>query len=397
MACIFCQSKFHDYRNCPVQYKLQKRQDLSIFKQSYFGKSPNVFVGKHGYPNIRVGILGAEQYSNQDDPLAWSRQGTPISEIVQLRSTLINSHFQSSIKGFRDRFAELAKDVSLAKRPVDVEINLQEKPRFRLTFNDEAMPHGPAVPLKTAAITENVPVDTRVDKAASANDLLAGEALISLAEKGIDTHFLTKAFSMGNFGIPLERKLVPTRWSITAVDDILGKQKVAEIKKFPESDCLAYFGGHLGNYYLILFFDEKWQYELFEQYVPSNHTGNIKYETDYEGYEGRKSYVVQTAGGYYAARLPILEKLEERKRQSAVMAIRIITEEYTTPLGVWVCRNSVRMALESIPLKFSSREAMIQHARILILSKFRYDISPILKQSKLLNCLRYQTKLREFS
>ena len=379
-----------------MQYKLQKRQDLNIFKQSYFGKSPNVFIGRYGYPDIRVGILGAEDYKNQDDPLQWSAQGTPIDEIVQLRSTLVNSHFRTTIKGFKDRFSDVAAQVSLAKRPVDVEIGMQEKPHFRLNFNHEALPHGPTVALKSVQVTENVPVDTRVDKAASADDLLAGEALISLSRKGIDEHFLTKAFSMGNFGIPIERKLVPTRWSITAVDDILGKEKIAELRKYSESDCIAYFGGHLGNYYLIMFFDEKWQYELFEQYVPTGHDSNIIVETDYESYEGRKSYVLETAGGYYAARIGILENLLGRKRQSAVMAIRIITEEYTTPLGVWVVREAVRKALMTEPLSFADRDLMLTYAKAMMKMKFNYDIEPLLKRSHLVKSLWGQKKLRDY-
>jgi hypothetical protein len=400
MVCIFCQSRFHNYRSCPVQYQLQKKQALGPggFKDSFFGKAPNVFIGRHGYPNIRVGILGAESYTSQDDPLAWSKQGTPIQEIIQLRSQLVNSHFKASIKGFQDRFAEVAKEVSLAKRPVDVEISLQEKPRFRMSFEQDVAPHGPAVPLKQAKITENVPVDTRVDKAASATDLLAGDAVIALAGKGIDEHFLTKAFSMGNFGLATERKLVPTRWSITAVDDILGKEKIDEIKRYAESDCVAYFGGHLGNYYLIMFFDSTWQYELFEQYVPANRKSDAEVfvETDYEPYAGRKDYVHMTAGGYYAARIGILESLIARKRQSGVMAIRIITEEYSTPLGVWVVREAVRKALATRPIQFADKDLMLSYAKKLMKAKFNYDIEPLIKRSLLVKSLWGQRKLNEY-
>lgn len=392
MACIFCKSPLHDYRSCPVQYQGQKLQ----IKDSFFGKAPNVFIGRHGYPHIRVGILGTEEYKQHDDPLAWSSQGTSIPEIIQLRSSLVNSHFKTSIKSFNDKFSEISKEVSLAKRPVDVEINLQEKPRFRLSFDQFAAPHGPSVALKKAEITENVPVDTRVDKATSANDLLAGEAITSLAGKGIDQYFLTKAFSMGNFGLPIERKLVPTRWSITAVDDILGKNKLDEIRKYQETDCVAYFGGHLGNYYLILFFDDKWQYELFEQYVPSNHKGDIRFETDYESYEGRKNYVEETAGGYYAARIGILEKLEEKKRQSAVLAIRIITEEYTAPLGVWVVREAVKKALATEPINFADRDLMLSYAKLFLKKKFNYDITELLRKSLLVKSLWGQKKLTSY-
>jgi DNA repair protein NreA len=393
MTCIFCKSKFHDYRSCPISYKVQHREAIKeSFKQDYFGQAPNIFIGKHGYPHIRVGILGTENYNKHDDPKAWSAENTPIPNIVALRSSLVNSFFNTNIKSFNDRFSEVAKEVSLAKRPVDVEIGLQKRPSFRITFNTDVQPHGPTVALKQARITENVPVDTRVDKATSANDLLAGEAVTELAKKGVDELFLTKAFSMGNFGIPIERKLVPTRWSITAVDDILGKQKIEEIKRYTESDCLAYFGGHFGNYYLILFFDEKWSYELFEQYWPSGGT-EFPPETDYEPYEGRKHYVEETAGGYYAARIGILEKLVERKRQSTVLAIRLITEEYTAPLGVWVVREAVRKALASEPVTFADRHLMISYAKEFLKRKFNFDFGPLLKRSLVMKSIFHQTKL----
>ena len=397
MPCIFCQSKYHDYRSCIVLYKIKHQKELNTeFKQDYFGKAPNVFVGKYGYPHIKVGILGAEGYNKNDDPLTWSKEGTNIPEIIRLRSSLVNSNFQTSIKGFNDRFSEIAKDISLAKRPVDIEIGTKEKPKFRITFHDFEQPHGPTVQLKKATITENTPIDTRVDKVVSANDITATEALTTLAKKGFDEHFLTKAFSVGNFGIPIQRKFVPTRWSITAVDDALGKQKIAEIKKHQETDCIAYFGGHLGNYYLILFFDDKWQYELFEQFIPSNESTPQFVETDYESYEGRKEYVHETAGGYYAARIGILENLTQRKRQSSVLAIRIITEEYSAPLGVWVVREAVRKAILSEPLKFADRNAMLSYAISFMKTRFNYDIASLIKKSLLVKSVFGQRKLRAY-
>jgi hypothetical protein len=397
MACIFCKSKFHDHRSCPVSYSLQKKEEIKAsFKQDYFGQAPNVFIGRHGYPRIRVGILGTERYDKHDEPKVWSAEGTPIPEIVGLRSSLVNSFFQTSIKGFNERFADVAKEVSMAKRPVDVEIGLDKRPQFRLTFNTDVQPHGPNVGLKAAKVIGDVKVDTRVEKAVSATDLLAGDAVTSLARKGLDEHFLTKAFSMGNFGIPIERRLVPTRWSITAVDDILGKQRIDEIKRYAESDCIAYFGGHYGNWYLVLFFDSVWQYELFEQYVPTGHGPDVAFETDYEPYGGRKDYVHETAGGYYATRIGILENLQQRKRQSSVLAIRIITEEYSAPLGVWVVREAVRKALSSEPLRFADRELMLSYAKQLMKMKFSYDITGLLKQSNLVKSLWGQKRLGEY-
>ena len=70
------------------------------------------------------------------------------------------------------------------------------------------------------------------------------------------------------------------------------------------------------NYYLIFFFPGVWSYELFELYMPGsswNPSTQMKASTDYENYFGRKKYASNTAGGYYAARLPILKYLSKIK------------------------------------------------------------------------------------
>jgi len=146
-------------------------------------------------------------------------------------------------------------------------------------------------------------------------------------------------------------------------------------------------------------FPDVWSYELFEAYAPRaswNVTSSLQFMTDYEGYDGRKTYAENCAGGYYAARLPILEKLKEMKRQSNVLCIRFITGEYTTPLGVWVVREACRKAMENKPLNFSSKELMLEYARKLIRKKFGADLDLILDKSLILNKLKTQSKLNRW-
>src|SRR2546426_7645270 len=47
------------------------------------------------------------------------------------------------------------------------------------------------------------------------------------------TLFRSRAFSVGAFGIETNRRFVPTRWSITAVDDTIGKQLRDRVHAFP--------------------------------------------------------------------------------------------------------------------------------------------------------------------
>lgn len=400
--CQLCK-KQHFYRDpCPLLFSLAKKEQLAqSAKENYFGAAPNIFVGRFGYPKINVGILNTEQYENNDDYLLWSRENYRIADIINLRLALINSRFSTDIKSFSHQFTPISQEVSMACQPVDVEINLSKKPNFAAFLKPEqdVSPFGPSVTLKKARITENPKIPTAVDKVVSDTDFKAGEALASLYKKNFDEHYLTKLLSAGTLGIKPQRKLVPTRWSITAVDDTLGKNLADDIKDFPESDYCAFAGDYFGNYFIILLFPDVWRYELFETYAGSLHSApstTLQYTTDFEDYTGRKTYAEQCAGGYYAARLAILEKLKQMKRRASVLTLRFITNEYFAHLGVWVVREAVRKTLATKPIIFSDKSLMLQFAQKYAHKRFNYPLASLTSSSKLLHILSAQRKLSFF-
>ncbi len=410
--CQLCK-KQHFYRDpCPLLFSLAKKEQLAqSAKENYFGAAPTIFVGRFGYPKINVGILNTETYENNDNYLLWSHENYRIADIINLRLALINSRFSTDIKSFSHQFMPVSQEVSMASQPVDVEINLSKKPNFAafLKPEQEVSPFGPSVTLKKARITENPKIPTAVDKVVSDTDFKAGEALASLYKKNFDEHYLTKLLSAGTLGIKPQRKLVPTRWSITAVDDTLGKNLADEIKDFPESEYCAFAGDYFGNYFIILLFPEVWRYELFETYagnMPSLQTANpklqtpnsttVQYTTDFEDYTGRKTYAEHCAGGYYAARLAILEKLKSMKRRASVLALRFITSEYFAHLGVWVVREAVRKTLATKPIVFSDKQLMLQFAQKYAQKRFNYPLAQLTAASKLLTLLSAQRKLFSF-
>ncbi len=377
----------------------EKRVDFDP-KDEFFGDSPNVFVGRYGYPDVNVGILSTEDYEHHDDPKYWSEKETPIGNIVDMRSVMVNSTFKMNAKSFDEKFRDVSEEVAMASKPVDVEINLEDKPEFKLSTNQDLMPQGPSVKLEKARITENPKVPRQVEKAVYDDEWKAQDAITTLYDKNIDEHHLTKLLSIGNLGHKTERKLVPTRWSITAVDSNLSKDLREEVKDYQEYDFVAHFGGHYGNYFLILFFPEVWSYELIETFVGNQdviQNGNWRSASDCEGYDGRTSYVDETAGAYYATRLALLEYLQNKKRQASCLVLRFITNEYTVPLGVWVVREGVRKALESEPLKFASKKLMLEYARKLVKKKFwQFPLDNLLKNSWLLKELEEQDKLNDY-
>ena len=392
-----------------VRYKdIEEIPQLKIntsFKTDFQGSSPAPFIGRFGYPRINIGVLSPQfsgDTSHYDSPRLWNRENAAIGDIASLRYGLVNSRSQASVNEIQkgNKFLNIVQEVGMAKASVELEVSLQKPPQLQFKPEKEIIPFGPQAVIKNVQITANPSVDARVERVVSDTDLKAAPAIISLYQKGFEESSLNKLLSVGNIGLKQNRKLVPTRWSITAVDDTIGKQLINEIKDFPLGEYCVYFGGGWGNYYLLLFFPEVWSYELFETYLansvnPWSRNGYM-YSTDYENYEGRKEYAEETAGGYYACRISILEKMKELKRQESCLALRFITPEYNIPLGVWVCREATRKSLQERPLTFADQSLMLRYAEELIKRKFGFDINLLLKESKLLKFKQEQKKLFEF-
>lgn len=371
------------------------------FKQNFFGSAPAPFIGRFGYPKVNIGVLSPQfsgDMSSYDSPSLWSKTNAKIGEIAGLRYSLVNSRTSWNIKDVhKGKFLEICQEVGMAKKAAEVEINLNKAPKLSFKAEKEIIPFGPASTITKARITTNTKIDSRVERVVNDTDLKAAEGLLSLYKKGFEEQALSKILSVGNLGIKKKRKLVPTRWSITAVDDTVGKELINEVKQYPVGEYAAYFGGSWGNYYLMLFFPEVWSYELFETYLkkkvnPWSKRGYL-YSTDYEDYKGRKKYAEETAGGYYACRLSLLEKMKELKKQGSCLALRLITSEYNVPLGVWVCREAARKSLQQRPMFFASEKLLMQYAKELINHKFSFDLTLLLDKSKLLRNKKQQQKL----
>src|SRR2546425_10641972 len=100
-------------------------------------------------------------------------------------------------------------------------------------FAARAPPSGPSADIAKVALTSNPSVPRRVDDLVSDTDLRAGAAVTDLYDHGISQSQITRVFSVGLLGTKDRRRLVPTEWSITAVDDILAKGLVQEGRSYP--------------------------------------------------------------------------------------------------------------------------------------------------------------------
>jgi len=366
---------------------------------------PSVFIGsKLKYPLVNVGILSPlekdENAKLYDDEKYWAENNFDISDVIKLRNSLLNSRFQSKVQDSRlnKKFVNLAQEIAIATKPVNVEIELKNKLSFKRERDRVITPQGLRANLKQAIITGNVKISKKVDRVMN-DEIKAVEGIKILYKNNFDEYSLSKILSVGVIGLKKNKRLVPTRWSITATDDIIGKQLIEKIKEYKEIENYGlFFGEFLGNQYLILFFPNVWSYELFELYYPGsswNSSKEIKAATDFEFYSGRKNYASNTSGGYYATRLAILKYLNKIKRQASVLVVRLETPSYWASLGVWVVRESVKKALNR-EMEFNSREELINSAKKIAKIKYNFDFSFILNKSLLLKKIKEEKRLQEW-
>lgn len=386
---------------CPlaVRFKFFSRSSIMLQSKDLDGASPpGVFVGRIGYPYVYAGPLVPpihEDTSYYDQPESWF--GKSIDEIVGFRSLLVRGKHRVHIKKFEDsgKIMEQTIDLALSVNPVDVELNLKKKPVASLVLDDQVQPYGPSALVKKMEIS-NSRWDQNIQKAYFDDDLNANEAVTSLFRKGTTVTKIQRAFSVGAFGIKQQRRLVPTRWSITAVDDIISKNIVQKIKDYHEiNEYRIYESQYLDNIFEILMIPKEWSYEAMEAWYPGtfwNLSGsNILLFSDWEGFNGRTSYA-KIGGCYYAARLAVGELLSKERRQASVIVLREAHPGYIMPVGVWQVRENVRNAMRQKPHKFDTLKEALTH----LSTKFQIPIKEWIEKSILLKKALFQKRLTDY-
>ena len=344
----------------------------------FSGKSaPELFVGRIGYPYINSGILTPSEndnISNFATAEEWSANNFSIANVLRLRGQLIYGKSKTNIKAVSSKqsaIGNVLRELALSSKPVSTEIFLKKKPTMQITQDSVFRPMTNPAPLKKAILEENPKVSKKVDYLTSDYDVKATTALQELYKTNIKVDHLQKLLSIGLLGTKIKRRMVPTRWSITATDDTISKQQLEKIRYFPEINQITLFSGNfLGNYIEALLLPGRLSFEAIEAwesgstYNPKSHKPQAtshKQKTftiaqDYESFRGRKTYASNITGGYYAMRLPTTEHLTKIKRQATIFIFREIRKEYYAPLGVGIVRESTRRAFNSKPKHFDTIE-----------------------------------------
>ena len=359
---------------------------------------PSVFIGRIGYPNVYAGPLLPPVHEDTtvfDLPELWF--GKPIDEIVGFRSLLVRGKHRVNVQNFASagKIMDQTRELALADNCVDLELHLTKKPCGSIFMDEAIQPFGPSAPIRDLRVG-NARFDHHVEKAYYDGDLKATEAVRGLYRRGVLVSKIQKAFSVGAFGIEKNRRLVPTRWSITAVDDIISKSLIDQVKTFPEiNEYRVYESIYLDNIFEILMLPAGWSYESMEAWYPGttwNPNGDsVIIYSDSEGYSGRTTYA-QIGGCYYSARLATCELLVKERRQATVVVLREARPGYIMPIGVWQVRENVRNAMRNVPNKYNTLdEALYQ-----IANRLQVPLKRWITQSSLLKNLLCQRRITDY-
>ncbi len=359
--------------------------------ESISGASPPaIFVGKWNYPKVFVGPMIPPVHGNtqiMDTPEEWLSGGKTIQDVINFRLNLVRGKELVNVNDVNTKPVRSLQEIALAKNSPEMDAEFKKKPRG-VFFHEDIQPFGPSALLKGFKLNENVHWDMQMEKAYYDTDLKARDAVIGLYEKGLMVTAIQKALSIGTFGMEKNRKMVPTRWSITAVDDTVSLHMLESVKAYPVIDHYQLYEVKVfNNYFAILLTPTAWQYEFLEAFIKVMGNERILF-SDWESYKGRKEYA-SIGGCYYSTRLAVLEKLEEMKTQAGVIVFRESYPGYI-PTGVWLVRESVRESLRSKPLQFWDMESALKCvSRKLWLPFHRYrQKSALLRQSSLTSFMK---------
>lgn len=400
--CIVCKGRGLCGRpKCPILSKFQATEKLPPLGDDVFGASPpSVFVGRMGYPNIHAGPLVPPQISSSDaqiydSPQEWLDKG--IEDIIGLRSNLVRSNIKLNIKDastLDNKFLVKTHELAMADMPVDTEVWFVKPPKRELRFDDVLAPMGPSGQIKSLDITENPSVPQSVDRLTSDTDALARDAVVELYGSGISAYHIYRLLSIGLLGKQNARRLAPTRWSITATDDILGKELIADLRDMPILGGIEVFSSQkLGNRFEILLLPRIFSFELIEIWQPKSVWAgdSVWIGADREGYDGKTTYS-NLGGGYYSARLGVLEYLEKIRKQASVFIVREILPDYWAPLGSWVIQETVKDAMARRPKGFET----VNEALIDIATRIRTPLHRWKRKAKILDNFKFQKRLIDY-
>ena len=339
-----------------------KENSRRLSKPSISGASPpSVFVGQYGYPKVNIGPMVPDIHGNTsllDSPEKWI--GKTLQQVLDFRLSSIRGMNSHKVNDLDNKFILSLHELIMSTKPTESEMLFHKKPTFHHensllsnsnnNLNIEITPFGPQGEIKSFKISSTTNTNKKIDYLYSDNQIRATDAIIDLYRNGIEISQINKVFSLGMLGQKNKRHLVPTRWSISATDDMISSYLLKQIELYQSIDSFQVIKyNHFSNFYSIIFIPSNvWAFEMVEAWFDKEEDEKRYFiESDCErAYAGLDHYP-RIAGAYFAAKLAVLEYLKAKKRKCSVLILREIRPEYLVPLGVWQIREGIRGALRS--------------------------------------------------
>jgi hypothetical protein len=367
-------------------------QKLSDHQEVTGSSPPEIFVGEYGYPKVSIGPVISVEYRNAaelNSPSRWV--SLSVEDLIRIRSYMVRGKYTLKANDISNPVIQRLQELAISERDAQTFADVY-KVDSRIRADEGTIVSGPSF-VYTKLSFNNLHSNYLLEKVYYDTDFRATDAIIYLYRMGYSVYDIQRLLSVGGIGVKERRKIVPTRWSITAIDDALSKENLKEVKQFePIDKIIAFKLVGFNNRWLIGLFPGQWEYESMEAWYPgttwNSNTNYIYIYSSHEGFKGRTTYA-EIGGCYYAARLEVSEYLRRIKRQAKVVILREAHPGYSIPLGVWNVREHVRAALETQPIQLNSIDDFLS----LVNSFMDIKANHWIKNGVLLKSLLFSTKL----
>ncbi|MGA2914058.1 MAG: hypothetical protein ABSE07_11165 [Methanoregula sp.] len=369
-------------------------KSVEVGKELEGSSPPSVFIGSWNYPDVYAGPMITSLHGDtaiMDMPESWIPGHKTQEDIIRYRLSLIRGKHRINAADLDNRFVDKLQEISLSATSVESEVSFATQPRG-MSFSEEHTPFGPSAPIERFEI-ESGKWNRDLERVYYDTDLRSAEAVLDLHKKEVPFSSIQKAFSVGTMGKDALRHLVPTRWSITACDTIIGDRLISEVKKYPVIDTWrVHEFSSLHNNYAVILMPTGWQYEWSEAFLHVMGNEELVF-SDHEG--NRKKTEYSPLGGcYYTCKMAVLEALAKEKKQAGAIILREAFRGYV-PMGVFNVRENVRSAMQQPVQEFGDVRSALSH----ISEKFTLPMQRFIEEGALLrNTIREkQCTLRDFA
>jgi len=359
-------------------------KSMDVGKEIEGSSPPSVFIGSWNYPDVYAGPMIAPLHGDtaiMDAPESWISGHKTQEEIIGYRLKLVRGKHRIHSMDLDNLFIEKLQEISLSDISVESEVSFKNAPTG-MSFSEEHTPFGPSAEIQRFEI-ESPRWNRNLEKVFYDTDLKSADAVIDLHKIGVPFSSIQKALSVGTIGRKRGRHLIPTRWSITACDTMIGDSLLKHVKKCPVIDTWrVHQYSSLNNNYAVILMPTGWQYEWSEAFLKVLGNEELVF-SDYEG--NRKKTEYSPLGGcYYSCKMAVLEALAQEQKQAGAIILREALRGYV-PMGVFNVRENVRSAMRQPAQEFEDIQVALAH----ISEKFSLPLKRFIEEGNLLrNILR---------